>query len=79
MLEKTIAVSQIEVTKSNVVQVRVSTVIMEDGKQLSETYHRYCIMPGDDYSREDAKVQAVCASVHTPETIAAYLASIAAV
>lgn len=65
MIEKLVVVSQIEVTESNIVQVRTSTRIMEDGKQLSETYHRHCIAPGDDYSAEDAKVQGICASVHT--------------
>lgn len=74
MLEKFTVVSQLEVTESNVVQVRTSTRIMEDGVQLSETYHRHVISPGDDYRQEDAKVQAVCASVHTPEVIAAYQA-----
>lgn len=74
MLEKLTAISQLEVTESNVVQVRTSTRIMEDGVKLSETYHRHCIAPGEDYSQEDAKVQAVCASVHTPEVIAAYQA-----
>lgn len=74
MLEKLTVISQLEVTESNIIQVRTSTRIMEDGKQLNETYHRHCIAPGDDYSQEDAKVQAVCASVHTPEVIAAYQA-----
>lgn len=74
MLEKLIVISQLEVTESSIVQVRTSTRIMEDGKQLSETYHRHCISPGQDYSQEDAKVQAVCASVHTPEVIAVYQA-----
>lgn len=74
MLEEIIAISQIEVTETNIVQVRTSTLVMEDGVQLSETYHRHCIAPGDDYSQEDAEVQAVCASAHTPEAIAAYLA-----
>lgn len=72
MLEKLTVISQLEVTESNVIQVRTSTRIMEDGKQLSETYHRHCISPGQDYSQENAKVQAVCASIHTPEVIAAY-------
>lgn len=74
MLEKLTVISQLEVTESNIVQVRTSTRIMEDGVKLSETYHRHCIAPGQDYSQEDAKVQAVCASVHTPEVIAAYQA-----
>lgn len=77
MLEKLTAISQLEVTESNIVQVRTSTRVMEDGVQLSETYHRHCISPGDDYSQEDAKVQAVCASLHTPKVVAAYQASLA--
>lgn len=75
MLEKFIVVSQLEVTESNIVQVRTSTRIMEDGVQLNESYHRHCIVPGQDFSQEDAKVQAVCASIHTAEVIAAYQAT----
>jgi hypothetical protein len=30
---------------------------------------------GADYSAEDAKVQAIAASIHTPEVIAAYVAA----
>lgn len=76
MLEKTTVISQLEVTESNVIQVRTSTRIMENGVQLSETYHRHCITPGQDYSKEDARVQAVCVAVHTPAVIAAYQAMI---
>jgi len=32
------------------------------------------IQPGDDYSNEEAEVQAVCAAVHTDEVKAAYAA-----
>lgn len=75
MLTKETVISQLEVTEGNHVQVRTSTRVMEDGVKLSESYHRRCISPGDDYSMEDAKVQAVCAAVHTPEAIAAYKAA----
>lgn len=64
-ITKEVVVSQIEVTEGNYVQVRTSTHILEDGVKLSEFYHRHVIAPGDDYSQEDAKVQAVCAAVHT--------------
>ena len=73
-LEKTVAVDQIEVVANGIVQVREATVITEDGKQISKTYHRHTIAPGQDYSNEEARVQAVCAAVHTPECIAAYQA-----
>ena len=60
------------------VQVRTATRIMEDGVQLSQSYHRHVVAPGDDYSGEDARVQAICAATHTAEVIAAYEAAQAA-
>jgi hypothetical protein len=72
MLEKVIAVDLIEVVENGCVQVRTITRIMEDGKQLTGKFHRHVVVPGADYSQEDAKVQAICAATHTPEVIAAY-------
>jgi len=72
MLEKQIVVDLIETVENGCVQVRTCTRIIEDGKQISGTFHRHVVTPGDDYSAEDAKVQAICAVVHTPEIIAAY-------
>jgi hypothetical protein len=72
MLEKVTFVDRIEVVENGSVQVRIKTAIMEDGKQISGNFHRHVVAPGDDYSAEDAKVQAICAAVHTPEVIAAY-------
>ena len=77
-LEKQIVVDLIEAVENGCVQVRTCTRIIEDGKQISGTFHRHVVAPGDDYSAEDAKVQAICAAVHTPEVIAAYQAAQAA-
>jgi len=78
MLEKQIVVDLIETIENGCVQVRTCTRIMEDGKQISGTFHRHVVAPGDDYSAEDAKVQAICAAVHTPEVVAAYQAALEA-
>lgn len=75
MLEKQITVDLIEVVENGSVQVRTKTAIVEDGVQLSGTFHRHVVAPGADYSAEDAKVQAICASIHTAEVIAAYQAA----
>ena len=75
MLEKQIVVDLIEAVENGVVQVRTCTRIIEDGKQLSSTFHRHVVAPGDDYSAEDAKVQAICAAVHTADVVAAYQAA----
>jgi hypothetical protein len=72
MLEKIEIVDRIEVVENGSVQVRVKTAIMEDGKQISGTFHRHVVAPGDDYSAEDARVQAICAATHTADVVAAY-------
>ena len=78
MLEKVEIVDRIEMVESGVVQVRTRTSILEDGKQISGTFHRHVVAPGDDYSSEDTRVQGICAALHTAEVIAAYKAAIAA-
>ena len=71
-LEKIIFVDSIEVTENNCVQVRTKTAILENGSQISSTFHRHVIAPGDDYNSQDSKVQAICVAVHTQEIITAY-------
>jgi hypothetical protein len=78
MLEKIEIVDRIEVVENGCVQVRIKTAIMEDGKQISGNFHRHVVAPGDDYSTEDARVQAICAATHTDDVIASYKAVIAA-
>jgi hypothetical protein len=75
MLTKTNIVDKIETLENGCVQVRTATRIMEDGAILSQSFHRHVVAPGDDYSEEDERVQAICAAVHTPEVIAAYEAA----
>ena len=77
-LEKVEIVDRIEVVESGVIQVRTKTAIMEDGKQISGTFHRHVVVPGADVSGEDAKVQAIAASIHTADVVAAYKAAQAA-
>jgi len=75
MLEKIVSVDLIEVVENGTIQVRTKTAIMEDGKQISGAFHRHVVVPGADYSQEDAKVQAIAASIHTAEVIATYQAA----
>lgn len=74
-LEKVVSVDLIEILENGSIQVRTKTAIIEDGVQISGSFHRHVVMPGDDYSQEDAKVQAIASAVHTPEVIAAYVAA----
>jgi hypothetical protein len=74
MLEKVTSVDLIEVVENGSIQVRTKTAIKEDGVEISSKFHRHVVVPGADYSGEDAKVQAIAASIHTTEVIAAYQA-----
>jgi len=78
MLEKIEVVDLIEVVENGSIQVRTKTAIKEDGVEISSKFHRHVVAPGDDYSAEDAKVQAICAALHTADVIAAFKAAIAA-
>ena len=78
MLEKIEIVDRIEILENSTVQVRTKTIILEDGKQISGTFHRHVVVPGADCSAEDPKVQAIAKSIHTASVIAAYKAAIAA-
>ena len=59
------------------VQCRQATVISEDGVELSRSFHRCVISPGDDVSNESAETQAIVAAVHTQEIKDAYAAHLA--
>jgi hypothetical protein len=78
MFEKHTFVDRIEVLSDQTVAVRYLVTVTEDGKPFAEQVKGNYIRPGDDYSAEDAKVQAICAAVHTAGVIAAYKAAIAA-
>jgi hypothetical protein len=79
MLEKVVFVDLIEVVENGCIQVRTKTAIKEDGVEISSKFHRHVVVPGQDYSAEDAKVKAIAASIHTAEVIAAYQAAQAVV
>jgi hypothetical protein len=69
-------VDMIEIVESGAVQVRTANRILdENGSVISSSFHRHVVIPGDDYSNEDARVQAVCAATHTAEVVAAYQAA----
>ena len=68
-------VGQRTVLPDGQIQVRTDTVIERDGVEISRSYHRHVVAPGDDVSREDASVQTVANAVHTADVIAAYRAA----
>ena len=77
-LEKVTSVDLIEVIENGSSQVRTKTAIKEDGVEISSKFARRVVAPGDDYSQEDDRVQAICAATHTADVVAAYIAAQAA-
>jgi archaellum component FlaF (FlaF/FlaG flagellin family) len=75
MLEKIISVDLMEVTENGSVKVRTKTAIMDDGRQISTSFHRHIIFPGDNYNAEDARVKSVCSILHTEKVVASYKAA----
>jgi hypothetical protein len=77
-ITKTTEIGQVEVVgEHKAVQVRTDTIIKEDEKELSRTYHRHVLHPGNldgsdnlvdtNISGEDASVQSICNGVWTTE------------
>jgi hypothetical protein len=74
-LTKTTAVDQITVTENGIVLYREATRIMEDGNELSKTFHRSSLQPGQDLTNIPANVVAICNVAWTEAVIAAYQAA----
>ena len=77
-LTKSTVIDFITVTKNGIVLYREATRIMEDGNQISQTYHRSSLTPAQDLTGVPANVVAICNTVWTAEVIAAYQAAQAA-
>ena len=76
-LTKETIVDKIEVLEMGQVQVRTATRVLEDGVQLSSSFHRHVLAPGDDLSEQDAKVSAIATATWTPAVVSAYEAMMA--
>jgi hypothetical protein len=60
----------ISVLEDGQVQLREDTVVEEDGAELTRLYHRRVLEPGDDVSKFDNRLRAVCAVVWTADVVA---------
>ena len=77
-LTKTTTVDQITVQENGIILYREATRIMEDGNQISQTYHRTSLTPAQDLTGQPAQVVAIANTVWTAEVIAAYQAQLQA-
>ena len=77
-LTKSTVIDSITVTENGIILYREATRIMEDGVQLSQTYHRSSLTPGQDLTGVPANVVAHCNTAWTADVVAAYQAAQAA-
>ena len=75
MITKEKVIDQITVVENGTVLYREATRIMEDGKELTKTYHRTSLTPGQDLTDQPEKVVAIAQAAWTPEVVAAYEAA----
>ena len=76
-ITKTIEYDRIEIVSTWAIHVRQATVLKEDGKELTRTFHRRVIEPGTldasdnlvdtDISGEDDQVKAICNAAWTTQ------------
>jgi DNA-binding transcriptional LysR family regulator len=78
MIIKTTNVDQITVTENGVVLYREATRVMEDNVEISKTYHRTSLAPGQDLTGVPDSVVAICNTAWTDAVVAAYQAEVIA-
>jgi len=87
-LTKTNENDKIEVVNKWNIQIRNATIIKDDDKEISRSFHRKVLVPGTldasdnlvatDISGEDADVQAICNAVWTDQVKIDYTAFLVA-
>ena len=75
-ITKTTKVDKIEIVGDfKHLQVREASIIQEDGVELTRSFNRYVLSPGDDVSSQSAEIQSIANAVWTDEIVTAYSAS----
>lgn len=80
-ISKETVADKIEVRETGRIEIRTATILKEDGKEITRSFHRHAIDPSDkssgswqdtDISGEDARVQAIANATWTDEVKTAY-------
>ena len=77
-LTKTTVIDSITVTENGTVLYREATRIMEDDVEISKTFHRTSLTPGQDLTGVPDSVVAICNTAWTNAVVAAYQAEVIA-
>ena len=59
MLEKKTTIDKIEIAlRTGLIHIRFKLAILEDGQEISSSWHRTCVEPGTDVDKQIAAVNA---------------------
>jgi len=72
MIAKEIKIDQITVTENGIILVREVTRYLDEGVEVSSTFHRTSHSPSNDTSNLPEKVKVIADVVWTEEVITAY-------
>lgn len=75
LIEKQI-IDRIEILENNSIQIRTANIIEKDGNEIAKTYHRKVLLPNDDVSNENIKVQSIANLLWTEQVINEFKLSI---
>ncbi len=76
MLSERSIFSLCEVLPNTTLQVRLADQIVDGEAVKASTFRRYCLVPGSDITGQPPEVVKIANALWTPESIAAYNASI---
>ena len=80
-ITKETVTDKIEVRETGRIEIRTATILKEDGKEITRSFHRHAIDPSDkssgswedtDISSEDARVQAIANATWTDSVKTTY-------
>jgi hypothetical protein len=77
-LTKITVIDQITIAENGIILYREATRIMEDGNEISKTYHRSSLAPEQDLTGVPDNVVAICNTAWTEEVKLAYRAMVEA-
>ena len=77
MLTKKVTFDQ-QINENGIIHIRQITRVLEDGKELSKSYHRTTVNPKDDVADKDDRTKKIASAIYTPEFIAEYEAKVEA-
>jgi len=76
VLAKNEITDRLEILADATIQVRYKTQITEDGKEISFTYSREVLAPGDDVTGKPDPIPAIAELLWTPEVVQRYKESL---